>query len=145
MNNVWQRINYELVQLKINGLQKVEEMVMNVIEIQLNESIDCQDAPADDEFQLYELMQKNEDAMYFFAKLIMAKIQNTLPVFLEKFQKIVKQYEEVAQILIMQMNFQNSSLALSQKRSIELQLTYLLKIINQILPQGMPSCHGKLQ
>ena len=66
-------------------------------------------------------------------------------MFLDKIEKCVKRYEEVAQVLIMQMNFQNSSLALTQKRSIELQLTYLLKILNQILPQGMPSCYGKLE
>jgi hypothetical protein len=43
----------------------------------------------------------------------MAKIKNVLPVIVQKFEEIVKKYEEVAQILVMQMNFQNSSLALS--------------------------------
>ena len=88
-------------------------MVQTIIETQLNEAIESQDQEMPEEFQLDEQIQKNEDAQYFFAKLIVAKIQSALPVFLEKFEKCVKRYEEVAQILIMQMNFQNSSLALS--------------------------------
>ena len=88
-------------------------MVQTIIETQLNEATENQDQEMPEEFQLDEHIQKNEDAQYFFAKLIVAKIQNALPIFLDKFEKSVKRYEEVAQILIMQMNFQNSSLALS--------------------------------
>lgn len=80
------------------------------------------------------MIAKNEDQQLFFTRLFLSKINVALPVLLDTLEKAVKKYEELAAILLGQQSFQNSSLALSEKSIYERQLTYLVKICNQILP-----------
>lgn len=99
LNQIWQRISIELIQLKFAGLDRVDEMIQTIIVTQIEKCLEHEGEEYDqiedenEEFQLSETVASREDQLLNFAKLIMCKISVGLPVLLQAMDKLIIQYE----------------------------------------------------
>ena len=95
LNQIWQRISIELIQLKFSGLDRVDEMIQTIIVTQIEKCLEHEGEEYDqiddenEEFQLSETVASREDQLLNFAKLIMCKIRVSLPVLLQAMDKLI--------------------------------------------------------
>lgn len=109
VNQIWQRVSIELVQLKFVGIERVDEMIQQIIVTQVEKCLQHEveeyesNEEDNEEFQLSETVANREDQLQYFAKLIMCKINIGLPVLVQSIDELIINYQKVADILLSNM------------------------------------------
>ena len=94
MNQIWQRFNFETIQLKLELQSKVEGFITDIIQVQVDENLNqIQNITPDDDdgdlsggsedFDKSQRLQKHDDYDQF-SKLMRTKIEFSIPLILER-------------------------------------------------------------
>ena len=106
MNIVWQKIHFELFQLKSQLIPKVDEIIVSIINNQIDpetylngmcgafvESVQDEDI-ADEGFTESE-QARNQDAFFNFSKLLKCKLDVSVDLLNIRFQKVLDAYMQI--------------------------------------------------
>ncbi|CDW76789.1 importin-n-terminal domain-containing protein [Stylonychia lemnae] len=143
LNQVWQRILQESMQMNISSQNKIEEIIDQIIAIFLEENlkqegmagntnVDEDEEDEDENFDKKEKTIKN-DNLDFFSRLMKQKIDTSLNLMINYYNQIIQQYQ--------------NALGQNQKnfiKSCERQLGYLVKVTNSLFSYGMPSANSRV-
>ena len=136
---LWQRVLFEGMTLKVSCQEKVESIVDQLItsyldfnlQMQLNPTVLFDGEDEEENFGKDQRTTRNDD-LDFFAKLIRQKVDFGLRLICERFTQLIGSYEASIQ--------QNQ---LKQASRLSKQITYLVNVTNSLFSYGLPASTSK--
>lgn len=99
INQTWYRIILEVVQCKTANQEKVIQWVHEVIQVQIDQNLRCQqeevedhDSEGSEDFHKGQLTKKADDFDQF-AKVLRQRVEFSIPILLDRVNYCVLQYE----------------------------------------------------
>ena len=101
INQIWQRLTFETMQIKAESQQKVEMYIQEIIQVQMDESLKAanqedladDDSDGEEDFHKSQRTQKLDDFDQL-SKLMKQKLEYSVSLLLDRHTRVIQLYEQ---------------------------------------------------